>query len=1236
MQSTDSQWFVSQARCENIRLRLFCFPYAGGGPSVFRDWGNSLPEDIELVAVRLPGRDNRIREQAFTEWPPLLDALENALSHYLDIPFAFYGHSFGARIAFELTKRLHAKNLLLPTQIFVSGCRCPHIPSPQPLLHSLPEAEFLDQVLKMNGTPPEVLRNKKLMGILEPTLRADMRLSELWGDEKQKINVPIVAFCGLGDNIDPPSSMREWGQYTYRKFSFYTFLGDHFFLHAQEKKLLDLMTAIIQQQLNDKSTMSFSLSLNQQAHWHAEQNTPGSIRHLIYSAVYLHQDINILKWKHAWLQIGKRHYSLRTTYTTFGGEPKQIIHSYPMIKLEVIEAKGWDHKLLQERFQKEVKKPFFFEQGPLLRVYLYIRTPEMPIQQIVMHKIVGDTNSLDILLNEFGFHYMTTSVTDEKKSILGSDSLFFIQQQSSFIAYTDFLNWQNELSTSKKGDYHLDFWREQLNGASTHLTLPTENVIDNTEPCYESYVLKLNKNHINHLKYMANTQKTSIFNVMLATLQVLLFRYTGKENFIIGSLMSGRLDWIEFQNVVGAFANEVILRANLKENPCFRELLSRVKQNISQVQMHKMYPPSLLTRSFSCEANKSGIQVSFSWDNYSCHSKKLFFSKNKIKDDFNVLEKPYKLVSRQGAWGDISIVVIEANEHIVMDWQYELNNHNVNTIKRMAKHYTNLLENIGNTAQKISEIPFLNDREIHNLLVDWNNTNVPYPDEQTITQLFEWQVKNAPNATALFYKGEKLTYNELNSQANQLAYFLIDQGVTPNTLVGICIDRSFDMVVGILAILKAGGAYLPIDITYPNERIALMLVDAHVSIVVTKNSFISEWASENIKIIFLDDNQRAINKESEENPPSAAKIDDLAYVNYTSGSTGCPKGVAIRHRGVVRLLFGANYAHLDSSNVFLQLAPISFDAATFELWGALLHGGKCILFEEKLPTIKNMSAHFEKYHVNILFLTTALFNIIIDEKPKILFSIKQVLTGGEAHSVKHMRKAIKELPCTEIISVYGPTESTTFATYYPVRNLNKLALSVPIGRPISNTKVYVLDVHKQLLPVGVIGELYIGGAGLARDYLYQPGLTEKSFVKNISFLPAETCLYKTGDLVKYLSDGNLDFIGRVDEQVKINGFRIEPGEIETVLMAHPQVKQAAIVVQITPHAEKKLVAFMISDVEKPKNEVLRSYLQKKLPHYMIPSTFYWLNSFPLTQNGKINRKELVHKLNNARELETQL
>ena len=437
-------------------------------------------------------------------------------------------------------------------------------------------------------------------------------------------------------------------------------------------------------------------------------------------------------------------------------------------------------------------------------------------------------------------------------------------------------------------------------------------------------------------------------------------------------------------------------------------------------------------------------------------------------------------------------------------------------------------------------------------------------------------------------------------------------------------ERSLQMVAGLLGILKAGGVYVPLDSLYPKERLAFTMEDTQIVVLLTQRVLIENLPKCKAKVICLDSDWDLIEQECDENLICNVSAGNLAYINYTSGSTGQPKGVEVLHRGIARLLFGIDYVQLNSDQTFLQMATISFDASTFELWGALLHGARCVLFPEQIPTSKDLSNVIKKHRISSLWLTGSLFNAVIDEAPETLLGISQLLIGGEALSVTHVRRALELLPNTQIINGYGPTESTTFTCCYPIpKKISNAIRSIPIGRPIGNTEVYLLDSCLQPVPIGTHGELYIGGDGLARGYLNGTELTAEKFFPNPFSDKSGARLYKTGDLARYLADGNIEFLGRIDHQVKIRGFRVELGEIEIVLGRHPAVQETVVLAREDKRGDKRLTAYVVPEGRhSPTTGELRAFLKEKLPDYMVPSYFAMLDMFPLTPNGKVDRGSL--------------
>ncbi|MEH2084705.1 MAG: non-ribosomal peptide synthetase [Nostoc sp.] len=538
----------------------------------------------------------------------------------------------------------------------------------------------------------------------------------------------------------------------------------------------------------------------------------------------------------------------------------------------------------------------------------------------------------------------------------------------------------------------------------------------------------------------------------------------------------------------------------------------------------------------------------------------------------------------------------------------------------ITKNQTSLLEN--NLEQDNLTLPILKKSQKH-LLIEWNYTQTDYPQQACIHQLFEAQVEKTPDAIALIFNNQYLTYRDLNSRANQLAKHLQSLGVGAETLVGIYIERSLEMIVALLAILKAGGAYVPLDPGYPQERLAFMLSDTQVSILLTQKELVAKLPTHTAFVICLDADWNTITLNKKENLSTNITAENLAYVMFTSGSTGTPKGVSVIHRGVVRLVKETNYAHLTSEEVILQLAPISFDASTFEIWGCLLNGGRLVIYPPHTPSLEELGQIIQQYQVTTLWLTAGLFHLIVDEKIDALKSLRQLLAGGDVLSVPHVQKFLQTVENCQLINGYGPTENTTFTCCHTITAPLQPDVSIPVGRPIANTQVYILDHNLQSVSIGEAGELYIGGDGLARGYLNRPDLTAEKFISHSFDSNLATRLYKTGDLARYLPDGNIEFLGRIDNQVKIRGFRIELGEIEREIARHPDVREIVVLARQDEAGEKQLTAYIVPHYNsKYTHNKLRSFLQQRLPNYMVPSAFVMLESLPLTANGKVDRYKL--------------
>jgi amino acid adenylation domain-containing protein len=532
-------------------------------------------------------------------------------------------------------------------------------------------------------------------------------------------------------------------------------------------------------------------------------------------------------------------------------------------------------------------------------------------------------------------------------------------------------------------------------------------------------------------------------------------------------------------------------------------------------------------------------------------------------------------------------------------------------------------ETIVNADRRISRRA-LSEEERHRLLVEWNDTATDYPRQRCVHELFAECTARTPDAVALVSGERKLTYRELDRCTNQFAHHLRTLGVGPEVVVGLCIERSPEMMIGLLGILKAGGAYLPLDQSYPRERLAYMLEDTRAPLIVTRASAAGALTGHDAQVVRIDADWAAIAEQPAASAPeTGVRADNLAYVMYTSGSTGKPKGVGIVHYNISRLVLSTSYVTIGPDDAFLQLAPIAFDAATFEIWGALLNGGKLVLYPDGLLDFVKLKALIEETEITVAWLTAGLFHRAVDESLQMLAPIRQLLAGGDALSAPHVRQVLARLKGCQLINGYGPTECTTFSVCFRVPDASAVETTVPIGRPISNAQAYIVDEEFEPVPIGAAGELLIGGDGLGRGYLNRPGLTAERFIPNPFGAPG-TRLYRTGDLVRYAPNGTIEFLGRIDRQLKVRGYRIEPGEIEAALLSHPGIRRAIVVASEDATGDKRLVAYLVGESGLvPEVSELRSHLRSVgLPDYMVPTAFMVLDELPLTPNGKVDRDAL--------------
>ncbi|HTO75944.1 MAG TPA: amino acid adenylation domain-containing protein, partial [Thermoanaerobaculia bacterium] len=683
---------------------------------------------------------------------------------------------------------------------------------------------------------------------------------------------------------------------------------------------------------------------------------------------------------------------------------------------------------------------------------------------------------------------------------------------------------------------------------------------------------------------------------------------------LVGTAVAGR-NRSDIEGLIGFFVNTLVLRTDLSDDPTFRQLLARVRQIALEAYAHQDLPFERLVEQLNPQrtlAYSPIFQVMMVMQNSTDPRLRL--------PELSVARLPLDTSTSKF---DLTAFFTDTGKQIEVSFQYNTDLFEASTVRRMLSHLEVLLSGIAEEPdQRVSLLPLLTARERHQILVEWNQTQTPYPREMTVHRLFEEQARERPEAIAVQMEEQLLTYGQLNERANRLAWHLIERGVGPETLVGLCVERSPEMVVGLLGILKAGAAYLPLDPGYPRERLRFMVDDAGANLVLTQHR-LAHSLPQSLQLLRLDADWPDIAPNKPVNPPSTSSPDNLAYVIYTSGSTGSPKGVAIRHRSVVRLVRETNYAALGREEVFLQFAPVSFDASTFELWGALANGARLAMMPPGIPSLADLGAAIERHRVSTLWLTAGLFHQMVETQIESLRGVRQLLAGGDILSVPHVEKVLHELPDCRLINGYGPTEGTTFTCCHTVRREEPLGASVPIGRPIANSRVYVLDRHRQPVPVGVAGELYIGGDGLARGYIGRPDLTAEKFVPDPFEAGPESRLYRSGDRVRYAPNGSIEFLGRMDDQLKVRGFRVEPAEVEAALRRHPSVQEAVVVLREHGRGERRLVGYVVGDRERFEGvSELRSFLKGELPDFMIPAFFVWLESLPLNANGKVDRAAL--------------
>lgn len=959
----------------------------------------------------------------------------------------------------------------------------------------------------------------------------------------------------------------------------------------------------------------FPLSHNQQALWFFYKLAPSSPAYNTVLTSRICGSLDKLAWQNALQALVERHPILQATFTEHESECVQEIRLSQEISCAEIDARDWTEGRLKEEVIAAYQLPFDLERDSVLRASLFTRSEDEHIFLLVIHHIVRDGWSALILLDELQKLYSAA-----KAGITAS--LYPMKYH-----YSDYVQWQRQMLADADGERLWHYWQQKLSGSLPVLELPT----DRPRPAVQTYrgasfAFKLTEEMTVLLEEMAKTEKTTPYTILLATFQVLLHRYTGAEDILVGSPVAGKQQ-TKFTRAVGHFANSVVLRGNLADNPTFKTFLAQIRQTVQEAIAHQDYPISLLVERLQPNRDLSHnplFQVSFVYLQRLKRFGKILdlFLPEEIDveiDCHDLKLKPFLIPQEEGNF-DLTLKVTEGSKSLFADFKYNTDLFDASTIERMAGHFQTMLEGIlAQPEQPISQLPLLTKAEQQQLLVEYNYTQTEYPQDRCIHQLFEEQVEQTPDAVAVVFDSQQLTYRQLNERANQLANYLRTLGVKPEVLVGICVERSLEMVVGLLGILKAGGAYVPLDPNYPDERLSFMLSDAQVSVLLTQQQLVADLPNHEAVVVCLDTDWDHIAEHCEKNPITDVISHNLAYTIYTSGSTGQPKGVQILHSAVVNFLSTMRQQPgMTADDVLLGVTTFTFDIAALEIFLPMIVGA-CLVIAKREVTIdgKQLLDLLINSGATVMQATPATWRLLLEAGWQNSHKLK-ILCGGEALPKKLANQLLER--STSLWNVYGPTETTIWSLISQVESKAEL---ISIGRPIANTEVYILDRHLQPVPIGVPGELHIGGAGLARGYLNRPELTEEKFIPNPFSDQEGARLYKTGDLARYLSDRNIECLGRIDFQVKMRGFRIELGEIEAVLSQDPGVLQTVVIAREDIPGDQRLVAYVVPNQElAPTTTDLRRVVKEKLPDYMVPSAFVIVEALPLTPNGKIDRRAL--------------
>ena len=958
------------------------------------------------------------------------------------------------------------------------------------------------------------------------------------------------------------------------------------------------------------------LSFAQQRIWFLDQLEPGSASYNVPRAIRLTGHLKVEVLRQTLKAIVQRHESLRTTFMAVDGAPVQVIGDSAQLEMPVIDLSELSEREAEaeELIRQEARQPFDLAAGPICRAKLVKLSEDEHVLLLTMHHIISDGWSKGVLFREIGALY----------------DAFSAGQSSPLpelpIQYADYALWQREWMQGEVLEKHLSYWKNQLADGPAVLELPA----DRPRPAVQSnrgatHRIVLSQDLSQDLRALSRREGVTLFMTLLAAFNTMLWRYTGQEDMVVGSLIANR-NRIETEGLIGIFINALAIRADLSGNPSFRELLKRTSEVALESYAHQDLPFEKLVEAIQPERDLSRAPL--------------------FQVMFNVQNTPKKTLELTGLtlapvtvdWHtsllDLTLTMSDGEDGLTGVVEYSTDLFDESTISRMMGHYQTLLEGIAaDPEQRLSELPLLTKAEEHQF-TEWNNSAREYPLGQCFHQLFEEQVKRIPDAIAVVSKDQRLTYFELNRRANRLAWFLVKQGIGPDAIVTLLAERGIQFLTAILAVFKAGGAYLPLDPLHPATRIRQVIEQSKTNIVLATSQFAPTLSQalepipkqQRPKVFRLEE---VLTQEREEvNLPLRCSPKDLAYVIFTSGSTGMPKGAMVEHVGMLNhLLAKIDDLHLTEFDVIAQTASQCFDISVWQFLASLVVGGRVHICEDEIShDPARLLEQIDLKAISIVEVVPSLLRVMLENESsrRDLSSLRWMIVTGEAVPPKLVYDWLNSYSKIPLLNAYGPTECSDDVTHYVMDQPTFAADSqVPIGRPISNMRIYVLDSRLSPVPINVAGELFVGGIGVGRGYLNDANRTAEAFVSDHFSQEPGARLYKTGDLARYLPDGNIEFLGRIDHQVKVRGFRIELGEIEAVINQHSTVRETVVMAREDKPGDKRLVAYLVIDQNSASGIVeLRSHLKEKLPDYMIPSAFVVLDKLPLTPNGKVDRRAL--------------